>query len=145
MAQKIYVYNDTGEYRGYARLGTDDIGQPVAEIYNLQADRLGAIQYREMNISPMEGLVYNQEGEQIGYVLVEQGAEGRVEAEVYRLDYAGEDKEHVAHVHLPANREEAEIYLDPPWGEKAGSLKSDTVSDEELAVAGGGAAILLLL
>jgi hypothetical protein len=144
MAEKIYVYNDTGEYLGYARLGTDDIGESVAEIYNTDADRLGAIRYRELNLAPMEGLVYNQDGDQIGFVLVEQGVEGRVEGEVYRLDISGNDQEHIAHVHMPANRPEAEVYFEPPLGTRAGTLKSDNASDEELVVAGGGAAILLL-
>jgi hypothetical protein len=145
MVQKVYVYNDTGEYLGYARLGTDDIGSPVAEIYNTEADRLGAIQYRALDLAPLEGLVYNQDGDQIGFVIVETGPEGRAEAEIYRLDIVGDDQEHLAHVHLSGGHEQAQVYVNPPWGEQVATLKPENVSDEELVVAGGGAAMLLLL
>ena len=50
MEKRVYVYDDANKYKGYVRLDQDEIGYTVGEVYNTQADRLGAIKYETLNL-----------------------------------------------------------------------------------------------
>jgi hypothetical protein len=142
--RRIKVYDGSGRYLGYARLGKDDTGEQVAEIYNTDADRLGALRLRPMEYATMEALVFNQDGDQIGYVLMENSQEPPLNGEVFWMNSSGEDQTHLAHVHLSTTSGEASVFNEPPWGDQIGRLEPQNVSEEELVVVGGGAALLLL-
>jgi hypothetical protein len=143
MVKKIYIYENNGDYAGFARLGTDDIGTPVAEVYDIDDDRLGAVRYEELQTAPLEGRVHRKDGQQVGYIRAKSGGDGVCESEVFHVDIAGELGSQRAYIRYSSGNEHADIFRDQEGRERMGSLKPENVTGEELVVVGGGAAMLL--
>jgi len=146
MDERIKIFDESGEYTGYVRLDTNEIGQVIGEVYDPEANKIGAIQYAPLESEPQESLVHNADGEQIGYVRLERYADDRLGGDFYWMGVPGTTDEIVAHVHMdPNSGERPELRRKAQWGEKLGWLEAQDISPEEQVLVGGGAACLLLL
>jgi hypothetical protein len=145
MVTKVEAYNPEGENVGYVRVDTDEVGDVIGEVYDTQADRLGAIRYEPMRYEPKESLIYNQAGARIGFVRLVRDAEGNLEGTVYILQEAGTEAQPYAYLHQNLLQEENFLLRRKDRdGEDLGWLKPQNASEEQVILMGGGAGLLLL-
>jgi hypothetical protein len=144
MVRKVFAYNPQGEHVGYINLDTDDIGQPVGEVYDDQAFKLGAIRYKPLDYQPAESEVFEPDGEQVGLVRLESQEDEDMHAEVYWIEQLDAEPQPMAHAEL-TGQGQVEVYRAGEGGEHLGTLKAEDVDAEELVLVGGGGALLLLL
>ena len=146
MEKRVYAYDAAGEYQGYVRLDTDEVGNIVGEVYDTQADKLGAVRYEPLNYEAQESLVFDPDGDRIGFVQLEQYENEQLGGEIYWVGELETKPQVIAHVHLDENdTQRAKVHKKAEWGELIGSLKPENVTDEELVLVGGGSALLILL
>lgn len=139
----IAILNPEDEEVGHVHVDTDDIGHVIGEVYDGQARKLGAVRYEPLAYERAEGRIFNPDGDQIGHIKFEKYAEGKEGGEVYLLENPSEEAEPVLHVHYePDSNQKAEVHKRAQWGELLGHLEAKNVSDQELILLGGGAALL---
>ncbi len=142
----VYVYSDAGKYQGYVRIEHDEIGDLIGEVYDPDADRLGALKYEPLENTNPESLIFNSDGAQVGFTTFETDAGGVLSGDVYWVNEAGGEPQLKAHIHRnPGAGPNAEVHKMKQWGEKLGELRPENVDEEELILMGGGAALLLLV
>lgn len=85
MDKRIYAFNNENERQGYARIGKDETGKVLGEVYDTEANKIGAVRFEPLDMHGKLGLVYNHEGAQIGYIRLEAYEGDRFSADVYML------------------------------------------------------------
>lgn len=86
MDKRIYVLNNEGQPVGYARIGQDDTGKLIGEVYDTEANKLGAIRFEPLAYKAGISLIYNHEGAQIGYARLQASEdEEEISAKIYML------------------------------------------------------------
>lgn len=146
--RRVFCYDKNGAELGYIRFGQDEIGQEEGEIYNTQANRLGAVRFQPATGEDEEVQVFEQDGDQVGYVRLERYEDGSIGGKAYWTSQMGGQEQRVLFLHADgAASEIIVIRRSAKWGEELGTLRPeiDEVELEEAILGGGGAALFLVL
>jgi hypothetical protein len=144
--RRVSAYNPNGEYAGFVRLSHDDIGELIGEVYDKDANKLGAVRVAPQITNTDISRVYEQDGRQIGYVQIDSSAAETISARIY---WTGGDEEGEQIAYLGAQspeNPEFTVWKRSARGEELGVLKPEAIEDSsEIALLGGGAALLIFL